>query len=77
MVIKVKFLASLAECYNDKEVLFRKNKEDSALDIWIRSTGEQRPPEGTLCAVNFEKVEFDNVVRDEDEVAFFPPVTGG
>jgi molybdopterin synthase sulfur carrier subunit len=29
------------------------------------------------AALNQEHVGFDAVVRDEDEVAFFPPVTGG
>ncbi len=29
------------------------------------------------AAVNQEHVKFDAAVRDSDEVAFFPPVTGG
>jgi molybdopterin synthase sulfur carrier subunit len=29
------------------------------------------------AAVNQEHVGFDASVRDEDEIAFFPPVTGG
>lgn len=29
------------------------------------------------AAVNQEHVGFDAAVRDEDEVAFFPPMTGG
>lgn len=28
-------------------------------------------------AVNQEHVSFDAVIHDDDEVAFFPPVTGG
>ncbi|MCK9188378.1 molybdopterin converting factor subunit 1 [Acidithiobacillus sp.] len=30
-----------------------------------------------LAAVNLQHVPFSDVVRDGDEVAFFPPVTGG
>ena len=30
-----------------------------------------------LAAVNLRHVPFSDVVRDGDEVAFFPPVTGG
>ena len=29
------------------------------------------------CAVNQDYVGFDHPVGDDDEVAFFPPVTGG
>ncbi len=28
-------------------------------------------------AINQEHCDFETVLRDEDEVAFFPPVTGG
>jgi molybdopterin synthase sulfur carrier subunit len=34
-------------------------------------------PSRLRAAVNREHAGFDAVVRDEDEVAFFPPVTGG
>lgn len=30
-----------------------------------------------LCAVNHQQATFDQVLRSGDEVAFFPPVTGG
>jgi sulfur-carrier protein len=30
-----------------------------------------------LCAVNSEFARFESPVRDGDEVAFFPPVSGG
>jgi molybdopterin synthase sulfur carrier subunit len=34
-------------------------------------------PPNLLMAVNMEYARADDVVKDEDEVAFFPPVTGG
>jgi molybdopterin synthase sulfur carrier subunit len=34
-------------------------------------------PSRLRAAVNREHAGFDAVVRNEDEVAFFPPVTGG
>ena len=30
-----------------------------------------------LCAINHQQVNFDHMVHDGDEIAFFPPVTGG
>ncbi len=29
------------------------------------------------CAINQEHKPFDTVIHDTDEIAFFPPVTGG
>jgi len=34
-------------------------------------------PDNTLCAVNQSQADAQFSVRDGDEVAFFPPVTGG
>ena len=34
-------------------------------------------PQRLRAAVNQEHVSFETRIRDEDEVAFFPPVTGG
>lgn len=36
-----------------------------------------RNPALLRCAVNQEHAKFDAPVRPDDEVAFFPPVTGG
>ncbi|MCX8642043.1 MULTISPECIES: molybdopterin synthase sulfur carrier subunit [unclassified Gilliamella] len=30
-----------------------------------------------LCAVNQSLVDFDYIIQPDDEIAFFPPVTGG
>jgi molybdopterin synthase sulfur carrier subunit len=34
-------------------------------------------PQVIRAAVNFEYVQFDHELSNTDEVAFFPPVTGG
>lgn len=34
-------------------------------------------PTGVLVAINQEMATLDHVIRHGDEVAFFPPVTGG
>ena len=33
--------------------------------------------ENIKCSVNCKFVDFDKIVTNNDEVAFFPPVTGG
>jgi len=43
----------------------------------IKKHGKQHFPNNILCAVNHEIVTADKIVTEEDEVAFFPPVTGG
>jgi molybdopterin synthase sulfur carrier subunit len=40
---------------------------------WARVLRDSR----LLCAVNQEMAALDSVIADGDEVAFFPPVTGG
>jgi molybdopterin synthase sulfur carrier subunit len=42
----------------------------------MRATAQPLPPR-LLAAVNLEHATHDQMVRDGDEVAFFPPVTGG
>ena len=36
-----------------------------------------RNTDSIRCAVNQEHKAFDTVIKDTDEIAFFPPVTGG
>lgn len=45
-------------------------------DAWQAVTDLDRPG-NTLAAVNHEYVALDHPLTDGDEVAFFPPVTGG
>ncbi|MBT6073640.1 MAG: molybdopterin converting factor subunit 1 [Gammaproteobacteria bacterium] len=43
----------------------------------VNKYGEKYFPKNILCAVNHEIASEDTIVNDEDEIAFFPPVTGG
>ena len=43
----------------------------------IKRHGEQHFPSNILCAVNHQMVSDETKVSEGDEVAFFPPVTGG
>lgn len=46
-------------------------------DVWRTLTDEAELPRHVLAAVNFDYARADTPVNDGDEVAFFPPVTGG
>ena len=36
-----------------------------------------RNPVSLRCAINQQHMPFDTAIKDGDEIAFFPPVTGG
>jgi molybdopterin synthase sulfur carrier subunit len=46
-------------------------------DIWKTVNEGQPLPDKIMCAVNLDYANADTPVKDGDEVAFFPPVTGG
>ena len=51
--------------------------DDTVERVWVRATEQAGPPENILLALNHQYVQPGAVVKDGDEVAFFPPVTGG
>ncbi|MEX0615064.1 MAG: molybdopterin converting factor subunit 1 [Methylophaga sp.] len=75
MSIQVKFFASLREQVglSDTEI----NAADTVSDAWLQATNQQDLPERILVAVNLDYATLDTPIKDGDEVAFFPPVTGG
>ena len=46
-------------------------------DLWNKVSPQQALPENVLIAVNMEYTDGSRVLKSGDEVAFFPPVTGG
>ncbi|MHB8742262.1 MAG: MoaD/ThiS family protein [Sulfuricaulis sp.] len=76
MSIAVRFFASIREQLGKGQDAIDSQGIATVRDVWNRSA--RIPwPENTLAAVNMEYVKPDWPVRDGDEVAFFPPVTGG
>jgi len=76
MNITVKYFASLRERQGRSEELIDLEKEKSVAEIWESVSGSN-DAENILMAINMEYVKPDAIVKDGDEVAFFPPVTGG
>lgn len=76
-MIKIKFFASLREQVGQSDTEVATSDVSTVLDIWNSATKNMPLPENTLMAVNMDYVEASHAVKAGDEVAFFPPVTGG
>lgn len=76
MMIKVKFFASLREQVGIDETSLDSDQALSLQAIWTQLTKIDMPS-NTLMAINHDYAEKTALVKAGDEVAFFPPVTGG
>lgn len=77
MRVRVKLFAGLRERLGFTERELELAPGQTVADAW-RTIGD-RPelPQNVLTAVNLEYVKPHRALADGDEVAFFPPVTGG
>ena len=75
MTIQVVFFASLREKLGQANAQL--DSAESALHVWQQTTGQKTLPNNVLIARNHEYVTADSAVKSGDEIAFFPPVTGG
>lgn len=85
MTIRVRFFASLRESIGTGEKIIEAEDAMSVAQVWtycaetIQSSTNMPAnlPANVLIAINQEYVKADAIVNSGDEVAFFPPVTGG
>ena len=77
MTITVKFFASLRETLNRDTISVDFTDISTITDVWNIATEGHKFPTNTLAAINMEYASTEQAVNDGDEVAFFPPVTGG
>jgi molybdopterin synthase sulfur carrier subunit len=77
MSITVRYFASLKESVGRSEDDLIFTRLLTVNDVWNLANPDKSLPGNILAAVNMEYVEFDSIVKNGDEVAFFPPVTGG
>lgn len=82
-MVKVKFFAALRERLDCAEIEIESQHDDTVALIRERLV-KQYPAwqhelvtNEVLCAKNFTFTELDAAVVSGDELAFFPPVTGG
>ena len=78
--MKILYFASLKENLNtahDEINVVSQVSISSIKKQLIEKYGERHFPDNILCAVNHEMANESTKVCESDEVAFFPPVTGG
>lgn len=76
MQINVKFFASLREELGSEGQIVESADALTVAAVW-QLVADRAPPENLLCARNLNYVDWNEPLEDGDEVAFFPPVTGG
>ena len=74
--INVRYFASLRERLGRSQEHVEAAGIVNVADVWRRVASEPMPA-NTLVAINQEYAGPDSPVSAGDEVAFFPPVTGG
>ncbi|HRD49486.1 MAG: MoaD/ThiS family protein [Candidatus Competibacter sp.] len=77
MAVRIKYFASLRDRLGRAEDRLDPAVALTVAEVWATLWPDTPLPPNTLAAVNMEYASPEQTVRDGDEVAFFPPVTGG
>ncbi len=76
MKVKVKYFASMRDRMGKGDEELELQEGATIADLW-QAVSQEVLPENTLVAVNMEYTDLSHPLKEGDEVAFFPPVTGG
>ncbi len=76
-MVTVKFFASLKEQMGCDGASVEIGEVATVADVWLQASGGKALPSNILVSVNLEYTDPSHLVKSGDEVAFFPPVTGG
>jgi len=77
MTVTVKVFAHLRDRLGFSETTLELPDGGRVSDVWKAVSDEDEVPRHVLAAINLDYARPDSGVADGDEVAFFPPVTGG
>lgn len=78
MKVNVRYFASVRDRMGrSEETVSVEQASLTVADLWKQVTQGQALPGNTLIAVNMEYTDATQLLKNGDEVAFFPPVTGG
>jgi sulfur-carrier protein len=76
MSITVKYFAVLREETGKSQDIIQYQQGMTVSDVW-KTTMDKDMPTDVKVAVNMEYTRHDASLKDGDELAFFPSVTGG
>jgi molybdopterin synthase sulfur carrier subunit len=78
MQVSVKYFASLRELMGESSLLVDMDENSSVDDVWEYVNKNRKIEfDNVMATVNMEYVKINYELKDGDEIAFFPPVTGG
>jgi len=77
MIIVVKYFASISDVVGKTSEKMDIKQNQTVGDIWSDVSKNIKYTGTVMVAVNHKYVDISHVLKDNDEVAFFPPVTGG
>ncbi|MGB4497620.1 MAG: MoaD/ThiS family protein [Methylococcaceae bacterium] len=76
-MITIRYFGSLKESLGKSFETVEAVENLTVLDIWNLVNSDFSIAENILTAINMDYVPRSEMVKNGDEVAFFPPVTGG